>query len=341
MNGNREPSHENWGDSETENSSDARELGAEMVESVPHVTAVVLNWNNYDDTSSCIESLLDQAYENLHVIVVDNGSTDGSAERIGSEFPSVDLVRTGENLGFGGGMNVGIERALENGADYVWLVNNDTIYPDRGVLETLVRTAEERETIGIVTPLIRAYPNTRETYFERGFIDERSYNADVHEGTRSLIDLRFDKDAIEVHAEGALVWNDFIPLCCALVRREVIEDVGTLPEEYFLYYEDADYGVQITDAGYELVTHRGCEAYHRSAASSENRVLPEYYKARNRVLFARRRGTVDVKFPLVFLWQIVVAVGYNFVRGNVSVAYALLRGAIDGWRGRTGRGPYP
>jgi GT2 family glycosyltransferase len=327
--------------SETRKSSDAGELDVETDENPPRVTAVVLNWNSYDDTNNCIDSLLEQSYENLHVVVVDNGSTDGSAKQIGSEFPSIDLVRTGENLGFGGGMNTGIDRALESRSEYVWIVNNDTLYPDKDILKTLVRTVEQRETIGIVTPLIRKYPNTEETYFERGFIDERSYNAGLHRGTRSILDLRFGKEPVEAYTDGPLVWNDFIPLCCALVRKQVIEDVGPIPEEYFLYYEDADYGARINDTGYELVTHRGVEAYHRSAASSESSVLPEYYKARNRFLFARKRGTVDVGFLLVFLWRLLAGATYKFAKGDVAVAYALFRGAFHGWQGKTGRGPYP
>lgn len=312
-----------------------------MSDDTPLVTAVLLNWNNYSDTKRCVESLSELDYDDLRILVVDNGSTDGSGERIESELPAADLVYTGENLGFSGGVNVGIERALDDGTEYVWIVNNDTLYPDHDVLETLVRTAERRQSVGLVTPLLRKYPNTNEIYFERGYVDDRSYNAGHYNGRYSVLDLRFHTNVTDVHGDHSVVQNDYVPLCSALVGREVIEDVGLLPADYFLYYEDADYCVRIAAAGYDLLTHLECEAYHRGEGSSDSYALPTYYCTRNRFLFARRHRSVDAGFLLMALWRMFATASYYLAHGNLDVVYAALLGTYHGWNGKTGRGPYP
>jgi len=115
----------------------------------PKVEIIILNWNRFRDTAECLESVFRIRYPNFSVVVVDNGSEDDSAAQVENTFDRVTLIRNRENLGYAEGNNVGIRHALENGADYVWLLNNDTVV-DREALAALVDLAERDRGIGIL-----------------------------------------------------------------------------------------------------------------------------------------------------------------------------------------------
>ena len=119
------------------------------MEERPNVYIVVVNWNGWQHTVRCLDSLRKLEYPNYRVVTIDNGSTDGSAERIRAAHPDVELVESGRNLGFGGGSNIGIKLALDRGADYVWVLNNDIeVEPD--TLTSLIAVARSRPGIGVV-----------------------------------------------------------------------------------------------------------------------------------------------------------------------------------------------
>ncbi|QTN30416.1 glycosyltransferase family 2 protein [Rhodoferax sp. AJA081-3] len=109
---------------------------------MPRVAIVVLNWNGWVDTLACVASLQSLDYANFHIVLVDNGSTDGSEEQFRHVLPKLELLQTGTNLGFGGGCNVGMRHALAGGAEYIWLINSDATV-DPGALSALVRVAEQ------------------------------------------------------------------------------------------------------------------------------------------------------------------------------------------------------
>ena len=121
-----------------------------MTGAPPTVTVVVLNWNNLPDTIECLESLRAVTYPALRLLVVDNGSTDGSEAALRARFPGLELLQTGENLGFAGGNNAGIRRALEGGADHVLLLNNDTTV-DPGFVTAMVDAARANPRAGLLS----------------------------------------------------------------------------------------------------------------------------------------------------------------------------------------------
>lgn len=306
----------------------------------PHVVAVVLNWNNYHDTQRCLDSLRTVAYENLEVLVVDNGSDDESGARIDATFDDVTVHFTDENFGFAGGMNAGIRAALDTGADYVWLLNNDSLYEEPAVLQQLVNRMEGDDDIGMATPTIYRYPDTDDLWFVRGTVDDRSCNAN-HHASPSLIDLRLNRPPVDSYRAGSLVENDYIPLCSALISREALTTVGLLPEDYFLYYEDVAFCHDLRAAGYRLVTLTDATSYHKVSASSEGGATSAYYSERNRILFARETGRLTPTFVFMTLWRLFLLGGHNFLRRNYELTRAILTGALAGVRGEYGRGPYP
>ena len=293
------------------------------------VVSSVLNWNSYEDTAVCLKGLFTQSGVNHEIVVVDNGSTDNSGDRIRSEFTDVEVIQSQENRGFSGGHNLVIRHAMDLDADYVWLLNNDVVIHDTLLLRNLVEEAESTLDTGVISPLVFRYPDTDKIWFGRGDVDVNTGSAHHNKVTTR---------------ERLITNTDYIPFCAALFPTAVFHKVGLLPEEYFLYLEDADFCQQLTKAGYELVIDSNQKLYHKGSASSGGKVSPTmlYYLARNRWTFARKwGGKLSHEFYCrYFQWS-----GLQFARcvyhSRLSAILALLRGALDGKEGRTGKGPFP
>jgi GT2 family glycosyltransferase len=296
----------------------------------PAVGISVVTWNNYTDTAECLDSLLGLTYPNVDIVLVDNGSTDDSAERLEQEFPSVEVIHTGENLGYAGGMNVGTRVVLDRGVDYVWQLNNDVIAPDGSLLTDLVETMEANEGIGMLTPLVRAYPNTETVWFWKGSINWTTGETRHPE----------PPDKIPEN----LVYSDLIPNCSLLFPSHVLEEVGLLPEEYFLYFDDVEHGVRISAAGYRLAMDPSTQIYHKESKSSMGELGPmySYYKSRNTLLFARRfRDRLDRLLPIYLAQWVIKQVGIRLYYRELSGVWGIAEGVADGISGVTGQNRYP
>lgn len=297
----------------------------------PYLVCSVLNWNNYEDTRDCIESLLNIEYRNMEILLVDNGSTDGSAQKLTEEFEEISSILLEDNLGFGAGHNHGIRWAMDHGADYVMLVNNDAVFPERGLLDELVETMEANPDVGLLTPQVYLDGDTEECHFRRGVIDYE----------RATPDYEYP----DVDAGSGLIDDDYVPFVAALFRRTVFETVGLHPEEYFLYYGDLDYCTRIKQAGFEVKTYLPGRVYHGVSNTSGASVAPirSYYTMRNRFTWTRNfPDLVDsTSFYTHVLWYLCYQIARRVYHVEFPGLVALLRGALDGVRGKTGKGPYP
>ena len=211
----------------------------------PVVAVVVVNWNGWRDTLACLRSLAALEPGCAHTIVVDNGSTDDSVERIAAEFPGVDVVRSADNLGFAGGANLGIRRALKLGVDFVWLLNNDaTVEPD--TLRALLAEADDRR-VGIVGGvLVDPEEPDRVLAWGGGFVGPL--------GTTTALD-----------GPGRL--PDYVEGSSMLVRTALLERVGLFDEAFFFYYEDADLCRRAREAGWRIAVAPGARVAHAVGAS--------------------------------------------------------------------------
>lgn len=302
-----------------------------MSSDTAYTSIVVLNWNNYHDSYHCLQSLTDSSETNIDIILVDNDSEDRSGERLDQEFPDVEVIYADENLGWAGGNNLGIRRALTRGAEYVWILNNDTIIPNSDVVETLVTTLESNPDLGMVSPLVKNYPETETIWFLDGYMDWKRADAG-HDITGS--DYPDDK----------VLRTDFVPMCSVMIPAGVIEEVGLLPEEYFAYYEDMDYCARLTAAGYSLATTTRAEIYHKGSASSGGFESPiyTYYFSRNRWIFFRKfRDRVSRFFYISYVGYLLRYTRRFIARTDSRNLKALLQGAVHGITGKTGKGPYP
>jgi GT2 family glycosyltransferase len=276
---------------------------------VSKVCLILLNWNGWRDTSACLSSLQHLNYENCRIVVVDNGSTDDSCARLRNAFPSVEVIQTGKNLGFAGGCNVGIRQALEDGAEFVWLLNNDTTV-DPEALSTLVDKAISQVDIGAVGSAIY-------------FADDRG-RLEAWGGGRINFLLGRSRHFVASVADERV---QFITGASLLLRRNAIEVVGQLDEGFFMYWEDADYCFRLRRAGWRLAVAGQSKVWHKGSASVGKRSarMDTYFNA-SAVRFFERHACV----PLV---PLSVGIGLRLLKRVAARDWERVRAV---WAGVSG-----
>jgi GT2 family glycosyltransferase len=270
-----------------------------------HVFISIINFNNAASTIECLNSLEKLVLKNikLSVIVIDNASKykfkiQNSKFKVGE----VRVIRNEENLGFSGGHNVVIRYALKENADYVLILNNDTIV-DRMLVEELLMEGEKNKEIGIVAPKI---------YFAKGFeFHKNRYRKDDlgkiiwYAGGitdwNNVINSHRGVDEVDTGQYEQLERTDFASGACMLIKREGIEKVGLLDEKYFLYYEDGDLCERIKRGGYTIIYNPKAYLWHKNAESAggSGSNLQDYYITRNRMLFGYRYAPIRSKIALL------------------------------------------
>ncbi|MCK4966733.1 glycosyltransferase family 2 protein [bacterium] len=245
----------------------------------PLVYIILLNWNGYDLTRECISSLFKISYTNYKIIVVDNCSEDDSYSKLKSEFDGdVVFIANESNLGFTGGNNVGITRAIENNADYVLLLNNDTVV-DELFLDELINKAVSDDKIGILGPKIYYYAEPENIWFSGGRFNKLKGGMSV-DGMGVRDNGQFDKVA-DV---------DYITGCALLVKKEVLEKVGLLDKDYFIYAEEVDFCFRAKRNGYRVVYIPSSKVWHKVAQSFKGNFTPFYlyFQSKNRLLLIKK-----------------------------------------------------
>lgn len=235
------------------------------------IAIIVLNWNGWHDTLACIASLQTLNADSFSILLVDNGSTDGSVEHFHRELPGIELLQTGANLGFGGGCNVGIRHALAFGAEYIWLVNSDATV-DVDALTALVQVADSNPKLGAVgSVLFDADAPNRVQLWGGGRV-----NLWLGRSNHCLAPQRLD----------------FVSGASLLLRRVALEQVGLFDSaQFFMYWEDTDLGFRLRQAGWQLAVAAGSKIWHKQSASlgMGNPLLDEY-ATRSCVRFLKRHA---------------------------------------------------
>lgn len=254
-----------------------------MAERLPRVAIIILNWNGRDLTLDCLRSLSILDYPEYDIVVVDNASSDDSVQAIKSDFSEVHIVENDKNLGFSEGNNRGIVRALERGAEYVMLLNNDTLLFRPDFLSNLVEYLENNPEVAAVSPLV-LYPDSPLVWSAGGRL-HAVLGMCSHMGKNKHAGLFATRDPYEV---------EYIPGCCLLVPARAIADVGLLDPDYFLYFEDLDWCYRAKQKGYRCIVYPIEAIYHKKSGSSgisgSDRLSPTqaFFYARNGILFARK-----------------------------------------------------
>lgn len=240
------------------------------------VSIIIVTWNKRDDVLYLLDSLLAIDYPSFKIIVVDNASTDGSAEAIRRHPLSVILIENPENLGGTGGFNTGICFALENlSQDYIWLLDNDAqVMPD--TLQKLIAVMDADASVGVAGSCI-LNPDDHTLIVEAGaFVDKSTVTW--------IPNLRFH--TYSEYKEFPPVDVDYVPACSALIRHKVFDAAGVLDERYFLHWDDVDFSTRVRKTGYRVVAVLGSVVFHGTEKGYSNSTL--YYDLRNSLLFVSK-----------------------------------------------------
>lgn len=269
----------------------------EFMETNPLVHIILINYNGYEDTVECIESIKKGSYKNYKIVIVDNASPDNSGILIKDKYindENVHVILNKENNGFSAGNNKGLQYALKDNTDYVLLLNNDTLV-ETDFLEILVHRAVVKNINALYTGKILYNFDHQKIWFAGGEYNLKKGTA-THIGINTLDGINYDKEKR----------IEFICGCCIFMSRESCLKMGKLPEEYFLYGEDLAYSLEAQRKNIQMFYIPEARVYHKvSSATSKISELAQYYIIRNRFYIIKKYHCgINKIFSMIFsmLW---------------------------------------
>jgi len=269
------------------------------MKTMPLVSIVTINYKQAEITNQLLNSLQSISYPNIEIIVVDNNSGTDNIEKINTNYANVKLICNLNNLGFSGGNNIGIQASE---GEFVLLLNNDTEV-DPGFLEPMIELLEHNPLIGAVSPKIK--------YFSRPDLIQYAGFSKMNRFTLRMHGIGNNKPDNEMY--NHVMETPYAHGCAMLVRREVINNVGLMPEEYFLYYEEHDWSESIRRSGYSIYYQPKSVVFHKESVSAQKQsVLKTYYINRNRILFMRRNFGRSSKI-IASIYLLLISVPKNLL----------------------------
>lgn len=272
----------------------------------PRVGVLLLNWNGAQDTLDCLDSLKKSSYHNVELLVVDNGSTDYSVEKIRKVHPDVTLIMNEKNLGFAEGNNVGMRYFLDKGVDVVFLLNNDTVV-DEHCLSAFVEAHQQREGKAVLGAKIYYYDDKERIWNFGALWNCERLSLEVQ--ARNDEDKGWDEDFQVDHIIGCAMW----------IPRAILEKVGLFEPRFFLNYEETDWCFRARRLGFTLVSVAKARLWHKISASFVSKPHNGYFLFRNRLLFVKRnffgkeRALVYLKHDLPQLLKMVFKLTFKLL----------------------------
>lgn len=289
---------------------------------------ILVNYRRSDDTIACIRSLQRGRYTDFEIVVIDNASGDGSAERILAHCGGIQVIRNERNIGFAAGNNTGLRLFLPGRYGYALLLNNDTEV-ERDTLSVLMAAMRAQPDTGILGPKIYFHDRPTLLWFAGGILNAAS-GAVSHRGMLETDRGQYDQAAP----------CDFVTGCCLLMRRDVVEHIGMLDTDFFAYFEDADFCLRARHAGFDVRYEPAARILHKvSSTSGWDSPVYLYFTMRNRLILLRKNSTFLKSLPYVPAQ--IYFYSRQFIRllvkrRNLPGAHAVWCGMIDGLRGYTG-----
>jgi GT2 family glycosyltransferase len=283
----------------------------------PKVFVIILNFNSFKDTKECLESIKNIDYDNYEIIVVDNCSEDQSYTKLKEEFPEYTMLKTHKNNGYAEGNNLGIKYALDKGSDYICVLNNDVVV-ETNFLSKVIDVMEKEKNIGIAGPCIC-------NYNEKNVIQAMGANINLYTG---LTQGKFKGTKYE-EKEKENIFVDYLGGACFVAKSEVFHKIGLIPENYFLFFEETEFCLKATRAGYKLLCVYDSRIYHKGSSTiSKYSGLSYYFLNRNRVIFIRRNANIFQKF-IFSIYIFIEALGRIILRRE---PIALIKNIIHGFK---------
>lgn len=296
------------------------------------VGIVICNYNKKQFVLSCIQSVLDSSRKDFDVYVVDNASTDGSADAVKAAYGDrVILIQNEENLGGSGGFNTGLRAARQKGYPYYMCVDNDIVMDEHNI-ENLLCFLEDHHEVGIVGSKI-----CRMQHPER--LQELGARLDFEKCTHAP----YYKDHLDNEDIPEVQDCDYVPACSLMVRDEVIDKIGLLPEENFIYWDDMEWCYKAKLAGYRVAAYRQAKVLHDMGTNSGDTYFSTYYFWRNRIRFFARYTPQDqreaaMETLLENVFQTMYGCYYKGKTNQISVMTHLFDDAVHGHTGRADEG---
>jgi GT2 family glycosyltransferase len=289
---------------------------------IPTVWAIVLTHGGAEEiTAACIDSLLQQDYGKLTVLLVDNASFDGSGTRLRDKYPAIIYLNTGANLGYTGGNNRGIRHALENGANFVMVLNNDTVV-DRGCVSALMRAASEVGRFGAIAPKILYWDDPGRIWFGGGdYSWVRAIGVHRQLGKPDDLSRLARPEPIT-----------FVTGCCFLMPAAVAKEMAGFREDFFIYCEDVELSLRLRKAGYPMYYQPAARLLHREPPGQRlASAFATRMRDRNRRRLVRQHYTAlqRLAFALWFYPTRVLRLAQHILKADWSGARAIIAGAVE------------
>ena len=275
---------------------------------LPRVLITIVNWNGRDDLIALLASIKNLNYPkgNYTVMVVDNGSSDGSQTAVSQSFPDVYLLENKRNIGYVKAVNQGIANGLNMAADYIWIFNNDVTVEENS-LKRLVEAGQQDENIGVIAPVIYAYKNPE-------VIENVGYKINFWIGR--LKKLKFGRDVFQ-NDNNYYAEVDSQLGCATLIKSAVFKMVGNFQTIYNLYFEETDFNTRARKKGFRVVVVKDAKVWHKTASTMNKFILRRaYLLLRNLLLFELLNA--KTKHLLVFIpYYFLIHLPYFLVYGGI------------------------
>jgi GT2 family glycosyltransferase len=291
---------------------------------VPCIFVAAIGWNHADDTITCLKSLSKSDYPGIVLAYVDNASTDGAPERIKSEIPDVQIIKNETNLGFPTAADIAIQHGYQSGADYTFVINNDTVVaPD--MISRLID--HDDDSTGLLAPVIFYYSDPKVVWSIGGRM-----NSLTLEANHSLRGKVFDGSVSGYYDQ------DFVTGCALLIPRRTVSQVGGFDRSYFYYYDDMDYSLRVKKAGLKIKVVKDAHMWHKVAMSSGGKdgVDERYWMAYSSVLFYKKHAKY-LHIPVIVVYRLLSGIKTSLrllFKSKWDSLVAYWKGIHDGLLGR-------
>jgi len=294
-----------------------------MKESDPKVSIIILNWNQKEMTLKCLASLNKISCPHYEIILVDNGSTDGSVETIKKEFPKVKIIENKRNLGVAGGRNVGIEYVQQKGADYLLLLDNDTTVHKDFITE-MVKVGVSDKKAGILTGKIYFYSQPNKLWCAGGSLS-------LYRCNLSLIGY----DEIDRGQYDDIRDVDHVAGCCLMIKKKVIDEIGILDQNFIEYFsEDTDWCLRAKKKGYKIIYVPKAKIWHHVIKKTSISTRHWYLKGRNLMWLMRKHAQLhhQIIFSFFFIVSSIKVLFRETKEGNLKQLFTMARGTLDAFK---------
>lgn len=283
---------------------------------------ILVNYNGFNDTCECLESIIKSTYKNFKILIVDNNSLDGSGMRLKKKYPQYEYILSDTNLGFAEANNIAYKHALKNGAEYVLLLNNDTII-DKNMIQKLI----DQSNNNIVTvPKMYYYLEKNKIWYGGGEISKTKGTV-YHIGEKKFDSNKYSKTKEVSFATG----------CCILIHKDILNEIGLFDKKYFMYCEDFDFSIRLIKSNKKILYVPEAMLWHKVNASTKNNSnISKYYLTRNRFYLLKNHRDIFKLNAILYSYitRFIIIIKSLIIGKRVNIYFEALKDYRNNRMGR-------